>query len=205
MSDQDHLLEHNYDGIQEYDNPLPGWWVYLFIGSIIFSVLYYPFYHWGAGPSIHDEFNAEAAEAFELQSARFAQMTITEELLYKQQLDGTLMNGMALKFKTKCASCHADDGGGLACPNLTDDYWLHGGDLVSIFETIRDGIPGKEMKSWADELGPAGCVGLAAYVGTLRGRNVPGGKAKEGTFVQYTPPDLTAAVPVAVEKQPEQQ
>lgn len=199
MSEQDHLLEHNYDGIQEYDNPLPGWWVYLFWGSILYSILYLGFYQFGVGPSVHDEYNAEAAAAFEIQAAKFAQMEITEALLYEQMQDGTLMAGMAQKFGTKCGSCHGDDGGGLACPNLTDDNWLHGGTLVDIYETIRDGVPGKEMKAWADELGPAGCVGLAAYVGTLRGKNVPGGKKPEGATVAYTPPDLTAVPEEAAE------
>ena len=192
MSNQDQLLEHNYDGIQEYDNPLPAWWVYLFLGSIVYSVLYVGYYHIGIGPSVIDEYNAEAAAAFERQAAAMEGIEVTEAFLYQQMLDSATMGGMGQVFARSCASCHGANGEGLTCPNLTDDKWLHGGSLMDIYKTIRNGVPGTEMKSWVSELGPARVIGLAAYVGTLRGQNLPG-RPPEGATFQWEPPDLEAA------------
>ena len=60
MSAEDRLLDHEYDGIQEYDNPLPSWWVWVFWATIIFSGAYIMYYHVGIGPTVHDEFEAQA-------------------------------------------------------------------------------------------------------------------------------------------------
>lgn len=182
---QDHLLDHSYDDIQEYDNPLPKWWVGLFWATIILTPCYIVYYHWGVGPSIYDDYNAAAVDHLERQNALFAEMDITDELIAEKMSDPTLMGGMQALFESKCATCHGNNAAGLACPNLTDDYWIHGGGLVDIFTVIRDGVAGKEMKSWKDELGPARLVAMAAYIGTLRGTNVPGGKGPEGE--EYKP------------------
>lgn len=177
-TEEDHLLDHSYDGIQEYDNPLPGWWVWLFWASIIYSGGYFLYYHVGIGPSIHDEYQVAAADAFEKQAAEFAKIVITEEVLADLQSNTALMDGMGQKFRTKCSTCHGSQGEGLACPNLTDEYFKNGATLVEIYETIRDGVPGTEMKAWKDDLGPAGLAAMSAYVGTLRGKNLPGRKAE---------------------------
>src|SRR6185503_19360785 len=83
-------------------------------------------------------------------------------------------------FKTTCAICHKSDGGGLVGPNLTDDYWLHGGTLKDIFKTIKYGYPSKGMATWKDQLSCVQIAQVANYVLTLRGTNPPGCKAKQG-------------------------
>ena len=179
--DLDRLLDHNYDGIEEFDNPLPGWWVGIFWLSIFFSGMYFMYYHVGIGAGVQAAYNAEAAAAFEKQSAEFAKLEITEELIAKLMSDSALMGAMDAKFAAKCATCHGAAGQGNACPNLTDNFWLHGPTLVDILKTIRDGVPGKEMKSWKDDLGLGGVLAMAAHIGAKRNTNVPGGKAPQGT------------------------
>jgi len=65
MSCEDRLLDHSYDGIQEFDNPLPGWWKWLFWGSIAYSFVYVLFFHVGIGPSVYDDFDNARAAYFE--------------------------------------------------------------------------------------------------------------------------------------------
>lgn len=184
---EDPLLDHEYDGIREYDNPLPGWWVWLFWLPILFSVPYYLYYHVGVGESIHDALQAAGAAAIERQNALFANVKVDEAALQSllegkpfQLADGSTLEmdlgAMSQTFKQRCATCHGAQAQGLTCPNLTDDYYKHGASLMEIFRTIENGVAGTEMKSWKDDLGPAGMVAMAAYVGTLRGKNLPGRK-----------------------------
>ncbi|MGE3164197.1 MAG: cbb3-type cytochrome c oxidase N-terminal domain-containing protein [Planctomycetota bacterium] len=187
--DEDYLLDHEYDGIQEYDNPLPSWWVWIFWATIVFSVPYYLYYHVGIGPTIVDAHEQAAAAAIQRQNALFQNVTVDEQSLQKllagqpfQLADGSALEmdlgGMGQTFLQKCATCHGARAQGLTCPNLTDDYYKNGAKLMDIFRTIENGVPGTEMKSWRDDLGPAGLVAMAAYVGSLRGKNLPGRKAE---------------------------
>lgn len=192
MSDEDRLLDHSYDGIQEFDNPLPGWWKWLFWASIGYSFLYVLYFHVGVGPSVLDDFDTARAAYFEVQEAKFADLEINEATLAQLTQDEDLMAAQEKNFVGKCATCHRADGGGLACPNLTDDFWLHGGTRMDIYATIRDGVAGKAMESWLDQLGPVGVLWMAAYVDTLRGKNVEG-RAQEGTY--FDPAQLESAPP----------
>lgn len=197
MSDQDHLLDHSYDGIQEYDNPLPGWWVYVFWATIIFSVFYVGYYHIGVGPTIQDEYARAASMYFEKQAAQFAGKEITEAFIYELSTDPNRMKAIAQKFQANCATCHGPSGEGLVGPNLTDDQWLHGGTLMDIHRVIETGVAGTEMKAWLPQLGPYGVLAMSAYVGTeLRGRNLPG-RAPEGRSETWTPPVLPVSTPAS--------
>jgi cytochrome c oxidase cbb3-type subunit 3 len=86
----------------------------------------------------------------------------------------------AQAFVSNCVACHEAKGQGKIGPNLTDATWLHGGDPVSIFKTIRDGAPAKGMPAWGPVLGRGGVTQLTAFVLSLRDTNIPG-KAAEGT------------------------
>ncbi len=194
MSSQDYLLDHSYDGIQEYDNPLPGWWKMLFFVTVFIAPFYWLYYHIGVGPSIDDEYKLEMAAYYEEQAKQFEGVEVTERMIWDLMQDSKLLAGMEKRFQSKCATCHAQRGEGDACPNLTDMFAKNGGDLMSIYQTIRAGVPGTEMKDWEQELGPAGVLTMAAYVGSLRGKNVDGGKAPEGTeFTIVEPPAAPAA------------
>lgn len=182
---EDKIIEgHSYDGIKEYDNPLPPWWVYLFIGSIIWSVGYMYYYHvsdWG--PSSHEEYVQE--------------MTPTDEELVAQQSgiwnnfdftvikeESALESGKQI-FEQNCASCHRNDGGGGIGPNLTDNYWIHGGAFEAITQVIIDGVPEKGMVSWKPLLTPDGILQVASYIEVkLQGTTPPNGKAPQGDLYE---------------------
>jgi len=181
--DEDRLLDHSYDGIQEFDNPLPSWWKWVFWATIGFSAYYIVYYHIGIGPSIYDNLDNARAAHFAAQEAKFADLEVNEATIARLAKDADLMAAMEKRFKGTCATCHGPDASGLAGPNLTDDYWLHGGKRMDIYNTIRNGVKGKAMKSWLNDLGPAGVLTMAAYVDSLRGLNRPGPRGQEGKYV----------------------
>lgn len=170
------ILDHEYDGIQEYDNPLPGWWLYIFWASILFTPIYIAYYHFGDGPLVADEYAADvrAFEEAEAQRAMESGAVSEDALAALSRDEATLAAGEAL-FKTNCVACHGDKGEGKIGPNLTDDAWIHGGTLMAIHTTIDQGVPEKGMLAWGKTLPGDDVKRLAAYVaGKLRGTNVPG-------------------------------
>ncbi len=175
------LTDHEYDGIAEYDNPMPGWWKALFLATVVFSGLYVFWYHIsGRGPSIEDSYHAEVAEA----NARAAKLAMREQVseasLEKLMADGSMMQNAARLFAQKCEQCHAAQGQGNIGPNLTDHYWIHGeGRLMDIYRTVSEGVLEKGMPAWNKQLAPAELKQLVAFVGTMRGKNLPG-KSHEG-------------------------
>jgi cytochrome c oxidase cbb3-type subunit III len=178
----DQLLDHSYDGIQEYDNPLPGWWVWLFVLSIVFALIYPVYYHYGDGDLVADEYAADVKRFEEEQAARMAQLgELSEESLAELAANQVLMAQAAEKFVATCGACHGAQGQGVSGPNLTDDAWVHGGTLMEIHETIDQGVDGKGMPAWGQTMPPMDVRMLSAYVGTLRGTNPPNPKAPEGT------------------------
>ncbi len=192
--EQDRLLDHNYDGIQEYDNPMPRWWVWIFAVTIVFSVFYAIYFHGKEGRSIQDAYNADMLAYFEEQAKQLLAMgPITEKTLLDIQNDPSKMAGAAQMFATRCVSCHGPGGGGNIGPNLTDDYWLHGGRLVDIYKTVNEGVPDKGMLAWGKQLGVGDVLSVAAYVGTLRGSHPPHPKAPQGEHYVYDRDAVLAA------------
>ncbi len=185
-SAQEELLDHAYDGIQEYDNPLPRWWVWMFAGSFVFSIGYYFHYHVSRnGASVAAAYEAEVAAAREQQAKASLAQPVSEESLAKLMADAALMKDSQALFTLRCAACHADKGQGSIGPNLTDNAWLHGrGSLSDIYTVIDQGVLAKGMPAWGKQLSPIEVRKLAAYVGTLRGQALPG-KAPEGALVDH--------------------
>ena len=129
--EQDRLLEHNYDGIQEYDNPMPRWWVWIFWATIVFAIVYgLDPWHVLRGPGRIADYNASVADAVK----RFPPPSTAGDAATLAALGKNPQALAAGKevFVTNCAPCHRPDGGGVIGPNLTDDYWLHGGTVVDI-------------------------------------------------------------------------
>ncbi|MDE3152067.1 MAG: c-type cytochrome [Gemmatimonadota bacterium] len=182
-NDREHLLEHNYDGIQEYDNPLPRWWVWVFWASIVFALVYsLDPWHVLRGPGRIADYNASVAAAARLHPAPSggADAAALAALGHNPQ---ALAAGKQT-FVTTCAPCHRPDGGGLIGPNLTDDYWLHGGTLVDVHKTITDGVLDKGMPNWGKFLKPEQIDDVAVYVYYgLHGTNPPNPKAPQGVKV----------------------
>ncbi len=174
---KDELLDHAYDGIREYDNPLPKWWLGIFYISIIFALIYIPYYLFLGGPSQEDEYAAEMAAA----AASAPKVDAAgEDALEKIAADaGRVGEGKAL-FAVNCMPCHAADAGGLVGPNLTDDHWIHGGRLTDIARVISEGVPEKGMIAWKKQLSPAQIQSLTAFVRSLRGTKPAAPKPPEG-------------------------
>lgn len=177
----DEILDHEYDGIQEYDNPLPRWWLILFYMSIAFACVYLPYYQWGPGPSPQEEYAAEMKAAGGLAPKR---MTFTPEELANVDTPEAIATGKALYLKN-CVACHTPAGGGSVGPNLTDDFWLHGGSALNIAEVIANGVPAKGMIAWKSQFKKGEMVAIAGFVRSLKGTNPPNPKAPQGE--KYVP------------------
>lgn len=182
-------LEHSYDGIKELDNHLPPWWKWLFIGTIVWSVGYLFVYHFaGSLPLQEQEYQNELAQA-EAQAASLATSqpgSVIDEstLVYTPDAD-ILSNGKKV-FVINCVACHKADGGGNAIgPNLTDAYWLHGGELKNIFATVKNGVVEKGMPAWGKAMSPKDVRDVTFYVMSLQGSNPPDAKAPQGEL--FTP------------------
>lgn len=177
----DSLLEHEYDGIVEYDNPMPGWWVWSFWASVLFSVGYL-FHYWaGNGVSVEDSYEAEMAVVRAERAQQALAQAVTEESLEQVLADQASLAEGSTVYASRCAPCHADKGQGLIGPNLTDAHWLHGGGrLMDIYKVVAEGVLEKGMPAWDRQLTPAELRQVVAFVGSIRGTNVPG-KAPEGT------------------------
>ena len=142
LADQDHLLDHSYDGIQEYDNPLPTWWLALFWATIIFTPLYILYFHFGGGMLATERYDQEMIAYYDKQAEQLLALgEITENTLVDLIADPSMMNGGKKIYQSKCATCHGMFGEGGIGPNLTDEYWLHGGQLMDLYKTVREGVP----------------------------------------------------------------
>lgn len=175
------LLDHEYDGIREYDNPLPRWWVAIFWCSFFFAVGYFFYFHvTGTGTSISAAYADEMREVQAEQAKRAMAEKVSEDVLAALMKNPTVIQSAQKLFTERCQACHAENGKGLIGPNLTDNYWIHGkGRLMDIYQVVHDGVPDKGMPSWGRMLSPTELREAVAFVGTLRGKNLPG-KAPQG-------------------------
>lgn len=183
---QDHLLEHSYDGIQEFDNPMPRWWVYLFWATIIFSILYFfnvPGFGIGKGRIADYDRDIAAAASADAKRKAAQPAGASGEQLTAMTKDASVVALGKQVFGQNCAACHRADAGGQIGPNLADDYWLHGGTLEQIHKTVVDGVLEKGMPPWGKVLKPNQLDAVVAYIYTLRGTNPPNPKAPQGDLV----------------------
>ncbi len=186
--DSDHLLDHAYDGIQEYDNPLPRWWLAIFWATIIFTPLYVLYFHFGAGLLAVDSYDQEMIAFYDKQAEQLLALgEISETMLSDLTVDPSMMNGGKKIFQAKCATCHGMFGEGGIGPNLTDEYWLHGTQYLEVYATVRDGVTAKGMLAWERQLRPAELMAVSAYVGTLLGSDPPNAKEAQGNLVVRLP------------------
>lgn len=183
----DELLDHNYDGIREFDNPIPAWWNWIFIGTVVFSLVYFVHYHVsGTGPSVVAAYEADMEKYREQQRERALAVAaeLSEEKLLTAMHEPQMVEAGKTKFDEVCAACHGQKGEGLIGPNLTDPYWLHSdGSLMSIRKIVAEGVVEKGMPPWEKSLSTEEINQVVAYLGTLRDTNVEG-KAPEGDEVQ---------------------
>ncbi len=177
-------LGHDYDGIRELDNRLPPWWLYGFYACIVFAVVYlwqHEVVH--SAPSSIEEYTMAMQKGEEEKEIylKNAASNVDENTVKLLADEGDLTSGKAI-FTTVCAACHAADGGGLVGPNLTDDYWLHGGSVKDIFKTIKYGWQEKGMKSWKDDYTPVQIAQLSSYIKSLHGKTPAKAKEPQGVL-----------------------
>jgi cytochrome c oxidase cbb3-type subunit III len=187
MSDKkDELLNHEYDGIREFDNALPRWWLYGFYLTIVFAIVYAINYHalstplWGK-PGMVAEYEAEMADAAVFASNRpgptgpvatLAALTDEESLAKGQEL----YEGSHL-----CAACHREDLGGLVGPNLADDLWIHGCTPAELVTNIASGFPMLGMLPYGSgaPMNDEELLQVVSYILSKRGSNPADARAAD--------------------------
>jgi cytochrome c oxidase cbb3-type subunit III len=184
--EKDMLLDHEYDGIKELDNSLPPWWLYGFYVTIFIAVGYLFHYHiLGTGKLQLEEYKSEIANAEASVAAYFEKMggMVDETNVTLVEEDARLANGRKI-YQANCVACHATDGGGGVGPNLTDEYWIHGGTINEVFKIIKYGAAEKGMIAWKDLLGPADMQDVASYVLGFQGTEPANPKDPQGTKME---------------------
>ena len=175
------MFSHEYDGIRELDNDLPPWWKYGFYFTVLFAFAYLIHYHIAkSGPLQEVEYkteivngNREVAEYLKNEADNVDEGNVV-------MLKGEDLNQGKSIFSQNCVACHGDKGQGKVGPNLTDDYWIHGGSVKDVFISVKYGWPDKGMKLWKDDLTPKEMAQVTSYVKSLRGTNPPGALPPKG-------------------------
>jgi len=177
---------HVYDGIIEQNNPMPDWWIWLFILSVIFGFIYWLHYAVGGGLNLKDEYNM-AMKTYQENIEKSEQniATDTEEALMQfMKVEGNLSKGAVL-YAEKCAMCHGAQLEGKVGPNLTDNYWIHGsGNKLDIVNVVKKGVPSKGMLAWEGLLRPNELKSIVVYIFSKIGSRPANAKAPEGREIK---------------------
>ncbi len=203
------MADHSYDGIQELDNFMPPWLQYVFLGTVIFAVSYFTYYTvLGLGETGIEAYEEELRLEAIAEKERNALVTevIDETTVIFDESSTALTSGKSI-FESNCFSCHAMDGGGSVGPNLTDDYWIHGGSISDVYLVVKNGVLEKGMTPWESVLSPKELQNVSSYVLSLRGTTPAAPKDPQGELyvpeeipeevMEETPSDSTAvATPV---------
>tara|TARA_B100000749_G_scaffold280223_1_gene275359 strand:- start:59651 stop:60229 length:579 start_codon:yes stop_codon:yes gene_type:complete len=191
MSDKDNNVDplliqgHDYDGIEELDNPLPQWWLVTFLGTIVFGFLYWIYYEPLSGPTLMEELNEDLARIEKIQEKNEAQAPKLETVNFATLIDDSEAMGRAkVHFVAKCATCHGQQMQGLIGPNLVDKYWIHGkGTPEAMVGVIRNGVVEKGMVPWKGVIKDSEINEIVAYIISKEGTEVPNPKAPQGDKV----------------------
>lgn len=184
---KDILTGHEYDGIQEYDNPTPGWWWAIFWVTILISPPYF-FIVLAAqgvlGPT--GQYERQATALIAKQFAEVGELQPDEQTILEYAQKDDWMAVARNIYIAKCVQCHGIDGQGLSGPNLTDDHYVHVTQVVDIVDVLNKGRNNGTMPGWENQLHPNEIVLLSSYVAALRGTNAPG-RAPEGEVIAPWP------------------
>ncbi len=172
---------HDFDGIKELDNPPPPWIMWVLYVSIFWAALYWAHYHWFKQGDLQDaEYQKEMEQAKLAAEKRQKENASKTVKLTEAEL---IALGEKLYTEKGCAACHGSKGEGNAIgPNLTDNYWLHGGSKDAVFKSIKFGIPAKGMTAFKSQLTDDKIEALAVYIlKKMAGSNPPNAKEPQGT------------------------
>lgn len=175
-------LDHDYDGIKELNNPIPPWFNVLFYGTIVFGIIYLFVYHvFEVAPLQAKEYDNQVAVAEQMKEDFLKKAgNLVDENSVKMVNDEKLLAEGSTVYIARCAACHGQKGEGGVGPNLTDEYWLHGGTINDVFKTIKYGVPAKGMIAWQNTLNPLEMQNVSSYILSLQGTNPAGGKEPQG-------------------------
>ena len=182
---EDLLLEgHSYDGIREYDNPMPGWWTWLFIACIAWAPVYVLGVHvFGFIDTYEERLAASQAELAGVRAAYAATapaFPTDERSLEEYAAHPGHQAAGAVIFAETCAACHGAEGQGLIGPNLTDDAWIHGGGVADLYRIISEGVVAAGMPAWDVQLSEEEQGQVLAFVVSIRGTTPPNPKPPQG-------------------------
>ena len=191
----DVLLDHDYDGIKELDNALPPWWKWGFYFTVVVAVIYmFRFHVMKTGPTPLEEYDNEmkiAAAKME-EFRKNSKEAFDEKTVTLADAKG-IAEGRKI-FSGTCFPCHGGNGEGNAVgPNLTDEYWLHGGSLGDVFKTITNGVPDKGMQAWGKTFSPADIKNISSFILSLQGSKPANAKAPQGNLYQPAKPAETSS------------
>jgi cytochrome c oxidase cbb3-type subunit III len=194
-TEQAEPFDHEFDGIRELDNRIPPWFSTLFLATVVFGGVYMLDYHvFLSSPLSGEEYTQEVARAEIQRRIAMATEGNIDENTLTALTDPAAVERGGQEFAKYCVSCHGNKGQGLVGPNLTDDYWIHGGGIRNVYTTIKQGVPAKGMISWQLVFTPKQIQEIASFVLSLHGTNPPGAKKPEGQpYVEKEPlPAVTA-------------
>jgi cytochrome c oxidase cbb3-type subunit 3 len=182
------LLDHEYDGIREYDNPCPGWWNWLFFATIVFALFYFFYFHIGrAGITIAKDHENAISNNVRLRFAEIGELTPDEPTLLKYMQQPQWLSVGQSVYEQKCRVCHGEGGCGLVGPNLTDEYYKSVDSLVDVITVISQGAGNGSMPAWKRLLHPNELLLVSAYVANMRGENLAGPRQAEGKEIPPWP------------------
>ncbi len=186
--EKDMEIPHAYDGIKELNNPIPAWFNVLFYGTIVFGLFYIYYFHFSTGMRQDQEY------VVEMETAARAKIDYLAKSAEKYdensvKIDAALIENGGKTFLANCSACHGDKGQGGVGPNLTDEFWIHGGKVNDIFKVIKYGVLDKGMTSWEKSLTSKQIAELSNYIISLQGSNPAGAKAPQG--IKYVPSSTT--------------
>lgn len=182
--EKDMVIDHEYDGIQELNNPIPTWFNALFYSTVLFGFVYLLVYHvFGWGMNQDQEYVQELAIAEKAKQEYLAQAAnlIDESSVL---FDAAMAPAGKAIFAANCVACHGANGEGGIGPNLTDRFWIHGGEIKDVFKTVKYGVPEKGMVPWEQTLTPGQIAEVSSYILTLRDTKPANAKAAEGVEIK---------------------
>lgn len=184
MSQNEKLLPHDHDGIREYDNPLPTWWLVTFFITIIFGFIYWIHFEiLKDGPTSSQELAIDLAKVKLAQSTADATEASPVDAFNESEFvkDSNNIKVGSVLYSQRCANCHGEKGQGIIGPNLADSHWIHGrGTFEDVARIIEVGVPEKGMLAWKGIISKLEIRQATAFVLTLYGTQPENPKPPEG-------------------------
>lgn len=178
LEQDENLMDHDYDGIKELDNPPPRWIMMMFYITIGWAILYGAYYFWLKEGALQDE---EYVLKSEKHDQKYQVASLSADDLVAFTDEASLAEGKQIYADMACMACHGMNGEGNAVgPNLTDDYWIHGCSVEDVFNIIKNGEPAKGMTPFKSQLSDEKIQKVTSYVLSLVGSNPANAKEPQG-------------------------